>query len=87
MPSITPAGAAARGRGRKPVVTGDKRKRATKHLASGPTVHEAGVRIKVSKTALYATLKADHSGAPNRMQLTSRTPCDRLMKVAQSVIS
>ncbi|XGA78623.1 recombinase family protein [Halomonas sp. CH40] len=54
------AAAAARGRkgGRKPVVTGDKLKRAREHLANGLNVREAAARIKVSKTALYASLKA-----------------------------
>lgn len=54
------AAAAARGRkgGRKPVVTEDKLKRAREYLANGLNVREAAARIKVSKTALYAALKA-----------------------------
>ena len=54
------AAAAARGRkgGRKPVVTDEKLKRARRHLANGLNVREAAARIKVSKTALYAALKA-----------------------------
>ena len=65
------AAAAARGRkgGRKPVVTDDKLKRAREHLANGLNVREAAARLKVSKIALYAALKAnqpdasDHSAA------------------------
>ena len=52
--------AAARGRkgGRKPVITADKLQRAREHLANGLNVREAAARLKVSKTALYAALKA-----------------------------
>src|SRR5690554_5465383 len=62
------AAPAARGRkgGRKPVVTDDKLKRAREHLANGLNVREAAARIKVSKTALYAALKASHSEASER---------------------
>jgi len=61
------AAAAARGRkgGRKPVVTSDKLKREREHLANGLNVREAAARIKVSKTALYAALKASQSDAPD----------------------
>ena len=61
------AAAAARGRkgGRKPVVTGDKFKRASEYLANGLNVREAAARIKVSKTALYAALEASQSEAPD----------------------
>ncbi|PWV83237.1 recombinase family protein [Halomonas sp. A11-A] len=60
------AAAAARGRkgGRKPVVTDDKLKRAKDHLANGLNVREAAARIKVSKTALYAALKASQPDTP-----------------------
>ena len=59
------AAAAARGRkgGRKPVVTDDKLRRAREHLANGLNVREAAARIKVSKTSLYAALKASQHGA------------------------
>ncbi|MBE0490442.1 MAG: recombinase family protein [Halomonas sp.] len=61
------AAAAARGHkgGRKPVVTDDKLKRVREHLANGLNVREAAARIKVSKTALYAALKASQPGAPD----------------------
>lgn len=61
------AAAAARGRkgGRKPVVTDDKLKRAREHLDNGLNVREAAARIKVSKTTLYAALKASRSDAPD----------------------
>jgi DNA invertase Pin-like site-specific DNA recombinase len=51
--------AAAHGRkgGRKPVVTGEKIKRARAIIAKGLTVREAATRLKVGKTALYAALR------------------------------
>ena len=54
------AAAAARGRkgGRKPVVTADKLQRAREHIANGLNIREAAVRVKVSKTALYAAFQA-----------------------------
>ena len=50
--------AAVRGRqgGRKPVVTEEKLRRAQTLLTQGLTVREAAARVKVGKTALYATL-------------------------------
>jgi DNA invertase Pin-like site-specific DNA recombinase len=56
--------AAARGRqgGRKPVVTGDKLRRARALVAQGLNVREAAARVKVGKTALYAALAACHAG-------------------------
>lgn len=38
-------------------------KRARDHLANGLNVREAAARIKVSKTALYAALKASQPDA------------------------
>ena len=60
------AAAAARGRKGecKPVVTDDKLKRAREHLANGLSIREAAARIKVSKTALYAVLKASQPDTP-----------------------
>lgn len=60
--------AAARGRkgGRKPVVTEDKLKRAMELLANGLNVREAAARLVVSKTVLYATLKASRPHKCNR---------------------
>ena len=57
------AAAAARGRkgGRKPVVTEDKLQRARDHITNGLNVRETAARLKVSKTALYAALKATQS--------------------------
>ncbi len=57
--------AVARGRkgGRKPVLTGEKLRRAKALIAQGLTVREAAARIKVSKTVLYDALRA---GAPDR---------------------
>ena len=53
------AAAASRGRkgGRKPVVSGEKLERARGLIAKGLSVREAAVRLRVSKTALYAALK------------------------------
>ena len=53
------AAAAARGRkgGRKPVVTGEKLRRARTIIAKGLTVREAATRLKVGKTALYDALR------------------------------
>ena len=55
------AAAAARGRtgGRKPVITGDKLKRARGMVGKGLTVREIATRLKVGKTALYEALKAE----------------------------
>ena len=52
------AAAAGRGRtgGRKPVVTGEKLRRARVLVAKGLTVREAAARLKVGKTALYEAL-------------------------------
>jgi DNA invertase Pin-like site-specific DNA recombinase len=49
------AAAASRGRkgGRKPVVNGEKLKRARAFIAKGLNVREAAIRLKVGKTALY----------------------------------
>lgn len=57
--------AAARGRrgGRRPVVTEEKIRRAKMLIAQGFTVREAAARIKVGKTALYAALGEETSGA------------------------
>ncbi|KPX12500.1 hypothetical protein ALO71_200019 [Pseudomonas amygdali pv. dendropanacis] len=54
------AAAAARGRkgGRKPVVTADKLKRAREHIANGLNIREAAARLKIGKTALYASLRS-----------------------------
>ena len=46
------------------MVTDDKLKRAREHLANGLNVREAAARIKVSKTALYAALKASQPDTP-----------------------
>jgi DNA invertase Pin-like site-specific DNA recombinase len=58
--------AAARGRkgGRRPVVTPDKLARAKAFVDQGLTVREAAVRLKIGKTALYAALKNNRTGAP-----------------------
>jgi DNA invertase Pin-like site-specific DNA recombinase len=58
--------AAARGRqgGRKPVMTGEKLRRAQALRAQGLTVREVAARIKVSKTALYTAL-AQTAPKPN----------------------
>lgn len=52
--------AAVRGRkgGRKPVVTVDKLQRTREHIANGLNVREVATRLKVSKTALYASLQS-----------------------------
>ncbi len=57
--------AAVRGRqgGRKPVMTDEKLRRAQTLLAQGLTVREAAARVKVGKTALYATI-ARHDSSP-----------------------
>jgi DNA invertase Pin-like site-specific DNA recombinase len=51
--------AAARGRkgGRKPVVDAEKLARARGMVARGFSVREAAIRLRVSKTALYAALR------------------------------
>ena len=53
------AAAAARGRtgGRRPVVTGQKLRRARELVAKGLSVREAAIRLKVGKTALYEALR------------------------------
>ena len=53
------AAAASRGRkgGRKPVVNGEKLKRARAFIAKGLNVREAAIRLKVGKTALYEALR------------------------------
>src|SRR5215204_2576168 len=50
--------AAARGRkgGRKPVVTPEKLRRARSMIEQGFNVREAATRLKIGKTALYASL-------------------------------
>ena len=55
------AAATARGRksGSKPVITDDKLKRARRMVGNGLTVREIATRLKVGKTALYQTLKAE----------------------------
>ncbi len=57
--------AAARGRkgGRKPVVTPEKLAKVRQHMAKGLSVREAAALVRVSKTALYAALSAEHSAA------------------------
>lgn len=77
------AAAAARGRkrGREPVVTDDKLKRAREHLANGLNVRESAAWFKVSKTALYAALKASQPDSPDRSAITPDTPCGRLLKM------
>lgn len=61
---------AAEGRGRRggrqAVVTPDKLAKARQHMAAGLNVREAAARVKVGKTALYAALKAEKSGANTR---------------------
>ena len=56
--------ARARGRkgGRKPVVTPEKRQRAKALVAQGFSVREAALRLKVSKSALYAALQSAPTG-------------------------
>ena len=49
-------GAKSRRTWRKLAVTDDKLRRAREHIAKGLTVREAAVCVKVSKTALYASL-------------------------------
>ena len=51
--------AAAALRGRRPVVTPDKLKRACEHIARGLSVREAAARVRVGKTVLYEALKRD----------------------------
>src|SRR3954453_22822210 len=55
------AAATVRGRksGRKPVITGDKLKRARGMVSTGLTVREIATRLKVGKTALYEALRAE----------------------------
>src|SRR3954462_15878047 len=55
------AAATVRGRksGRKPVITGDKLKRARGMVGTGLTVREIATRLKVGKTALYEALRAE----------------------------
>ncbi len=50
--------AEARGRegGRRPSVTPDKLARAQAHIAAGLTVRQAGMRVKIGKTALYKAI-------------------------------
>src|SRR3954464_7694178 len=59
------AAATVRGRksGRKPVITGDKLKRARGMVGTGLTVREIATRLKVGKTALYEALKGAISGS------------------------
>ena len=45
--------------GRKPVITGDKLKRARGMVGTGLTVREIATRLKVGKTALYEALRAE----------------------------
>lgn len=54
------AAAVARGRqgGRKPVVSAEKLQRARDYIANGLNVREAAARLKVGKTALYASLRS-----------------------------
>jgi len=49
--------------GCKLAVTADKRARVRTHLASGLTVHDEPLRVKVGKTALYRALAALPSGS------------------------
>ncbi len=58
------AAAAARGRkcGRKQVVTAERLRQAREHIARGLSVRESAGRIKVSKTVLYAALRAAKVG-------------------------
>jgi DNA invertase Pin-like site-specific DNA recombinase len=53
------AAATARGNkgGRRPVVTGEKLRRAQAMVDRGLTVREAALRIRVGKTALYEALR------------------------------
>jgi DNA invertase Pin-like site-specific DNA recombinase len=53
------AAAAARGRigGRRPVIIGEKLRRARELIAKGLSVRDAAVRLKVGKTALYDALR------------------------------
>ncbi|ACA20995.1 Resolvase domain [Methylobacterium sp. 4-46] len=57
--------AAARGRkgGRKPVVTPEVLRKAQALIGQGLTVREAGVRLKVGKTALYEALATTASSS------------------------
>src|SRR4051812_9211027 len=50
---------AGRKSGRKPVITGDKLKRARGMVGTGLTVREIATRLKVGKTALYEALRAE----------------------------
>jgi DNA invertase Pin-like site-specific DNA recombinase len=56
--------AAARGRkgGRRPVVNGDRLRRARLLIAQGLTVREAAARLRIGKTALYEALAAYRQG-------------------------
>ena len=47
---------AGRKGGRKPAVTEDKLRRTREHIAERLAVHEAAVRMKIGKTALYQAL-------------------------------
>jgi len=60
--------AAARGRkgGRKPAVDAEKLARARSMIAKGLSVREAAVRLKIGKTALYETLRADATTVNSR---------------------
>ena len=48
---------ALRAQAHKPVITDEKLKRARAIIASGLTVREAAVRLRVGKTALYDALR------------------------------
>lgn len=45
--------------GRQAVITPEKLAKARQHLAAGLNVREAAARVKISKTTLYAALKAE----------------------------
>lgn len=57
------AAAAVCGRkgGRKPAITEDRLRRARERIAKGLNVREAAMRVRVGKTALDGTLKAESS--------------------------
>ncbi|HHW75862.1 MAG TPA: recombinase family protein [Xanthomonadaceae bacterium] len=52
--------------GRQAVITPDKLEKARQHMASGLNLREAAAQIKVGKTALYAALKTEKTGAKHQ---------------------
>jgi DNA invertase Pin-like site-specific DNA recombinase len=81
--------AAARGRkgGRKPVMTPEKLRRAQALLQDKLTVVEVAARLKVGKTALYASLKATEAEdemMPRSRRLPRQRLCKRLLRNVSS---